>query len=231
MCAEAAESAAESAVESAVEPFVPDDFIVDMHTASGRARPGNDKVRFALEGARVEPEADWIRPYWKAFYEDSKRIEEGLQSKRQPAAPDAAMQLETATYRFRVRTQLTTSASKMDVYLADASGRSVIVKGPYGEKPDIVLRHMEWKHAHGLPFIPVKIRTLIPDRWESVPLGNRNRLPRNVPAFFLNSTHSRTLCQLAYIQANCGHQRRSSMARRYISASQTSKNRKFKITF
>ena len=52
-----------------------DDYVLDKHTSKGR---GKGLVEFALVGALVEPQADFVNPLWKQFYEDGKRYEEGI---------------------------------------------------------------------------------------------------------------------------------------------------------
>ncbi len=96
---------------------------------------------------------------------------------------------ETEEFKFIVRTQLTTSHSKMDVYFAkDKKDKLVIVKGPFKDKKDvdILSSNNEWKEKNGLKYIPFELRELIPDRWEEgVPLGNRNNIDRTKLAYFL----------------------------------------------
>jgi len=53
-----------------------DSFVYDMHTSATK-RPG-DLVRFVLEGAAVDVESDRVDPEWKAYYEDVKRIDDGV---------------------------------------------------------------------------------------------------------------------------------------------------------
>jgi hypothetical protein len=55
------------------EKFVVDDYVKDRHT---RAGAGKSLVEFAVNGALVENEADFVNQVWKQFYEDGKRWEE-----------------------------------------------------------------------------------------------------------------------------------------------------------
>ena len=164
--------------------FKPDDYIVDIHTSSGK-HTKNGHVVFALEGAKVFPEADFTVVLWKQFYEDGKRLDDGcLQTS------SSSHRNESDDFKKIVRTQLTTMSSKMDVYLAQDLTQPtkpiVVVKGPYSSEPSSVIRNTEWKKRHGLPFIAVEIRKLIPDLWPTgVPLGNRNNIDRTKPAYFL----------------------------------------------
>lgn len=56
------------------EKFEVDDFVVDRHTRKGA---GKSLVEFAVNGAYVENEAEFVNPIWKKFYEDGKRWEDG----------------------------------------------------------------------------------------------------------------------------------------------------------
>ena len=207
-----------------------DEFVLDKHTAKGR---GKGLVEFALHGSLVENPAPFVNPLWKQFYEDGKRMEEGVPIlgelsalpavaavapitasvaavsnavkrkkpiagliEEKPVAQPLAGQMddekyehESRAYDFVVRTQLTTMGTKMDVYFAkDKTGSLVVVKGPYQTRKeiDILVSNTEWKKRYNLPYNKFVVRQLIPDRWpEGVPLGARNKINRNLPAFFL----------------------------------------------
>ena len=97
-------------------------------------------------------------------------------------------------YIFIVRTQLTTMASKMDVYFAmtpekaNSEQRLVVMKGPYATRKEIdaLEANTNWKAENGIPYIPFTIKYLIPDRWpEGVPLGARNTIDRSKRAYFI----------------------------------------------
>ena len=210
------------------------EFVVDKHTAKGR-RKGKGLLEFALHGSLVENPALFVNPLWKQFYEDGKRMDDGvpilgelsavaasvavapitasvaasnpLKRKKpiaglieeplsgsiaQPIAgqmDDEKADTESRAYDFVVRTQLTTMGTKMDVYFAkDKTGSLVVVKGPYQTRKeiDILVSNTEWKKRYNLPYNKFVVRQLIPDRWpEGVPLGARNKINRNLPAFFL----------------------------------------------
>jgi DNA-directed RNA polymerase subunit H len=191
------------------EMFIPDEYVLDKHTSKGR---GKGLIEFAMEGAKVENQAPFVRPLWKKFYEDGKFFEEaGLEAvKGEVPSPSAIKskkpvmkafpvanqveeykdgELESKAFTFLVRTQITTMGSKMDVYLAkDASGKVVVVKGPYASRSEIniLLSNTEWKKKHNLPYNAFEVRRMIPDRWpEGVPLGARNMVDRNQPSNFL----------------------------------------------
>ena len=186
--------------------LVMDDYVVDRHTKMGRSK---SLIEFAMIGAHVENEAEYVEPMWKAFYNDGKRFEEGMTvlgdgagdgTRIASAAPANEVVYnveeerenppnETDAYEFIVRTQISTSNSKMDVYLATdtTTKKLVIVKGPYQSRKEITILKgvTEWKKAHRLPFVPFIVRSLLPDRWpEGVALGARNRISRTDPAYF-----------------------------------------------
>ena len=197
--------------------LVMDDYVVDRHTKMGRSKT---LIDFAMFGAHVENEAEYVNPLWKAFYNDGKRWEEGKpvlgellseatsseatlsEATSSEATLSEVVQEEhdfeeerknppneTAAYDFIVRTQISTSNSKMDVYLATdtTTKKLVIVKGPYQSRKEITILKgvTEWKKAHHLPFVPFIVRSLLPDRWpEGVALGARNRISRADPAYF-----------------------------------------------
>jgi hypothetical protein len=195
--------------------LVMDDYVVDRHTKMGRSK---SLIEFAMIGAHVENEAEYVEPMWKAFYNDGKRFEEGIpvlgdgtgalsatttalsaeSSATEAVSNDVVYDVEeerknppneTAAYDFIVRTQISTSNSKMDVYLATdtTTKKLVIVKGPYQSRKEITILEgvTEWKKAHHLPFVPFIVRSLLPDRWpEGVALGARNRVSRSDPAYF-----------------------------------------------
>lgn len=56
------------------DKFIVDDFVEDRHTRKGA---GKSLVEFAVNGAKVENEAEFVNPIWKQFYEDGKRWEDG----------------------------------------------------------------------------------------------------------------------------------------------------------
>ena len=184
-----------------------DDYVLDKHTSKGR---GKGLVEFALVGALVEPQADFVNPLWKQFYEDGKRYEEGIEILGEvPFIPSASLsasitptivrktttispsdeKTETDAYDFLVRTQLTTMGTKMDVYFAKTrQDQLVVVKGPYATRTeiDVLERNTAWKRQHGLPYNSFQVRHLLPNRWpEGVPLGARNKVDRTRPAYFL----------------------------------------------
>jgi hypothetical protein len=176
-----------------------DDYVADRHTKKGRNK---SLTEFAVNGAHVENEAEFVNPLWKQLYEDRKRWEDGLPIVGEVEAVEAVavevavpkkrigkiIQKET-DYEFIIRTQITTSASKMDVYFAKTpQDNYVVIKGPYSDKKDIdvLIANTEWKKKHNIEYIPFTVEYLIPDRWpEGIPLGARNKLDRSKPAYFI----------------------------------------------
>ena len=186
-----------------------DTYVEDKHTSKGRQRRAG-LIEFAFEGALVENQAAFVNPLWKHFYEDGKRLDSGVVPEGEKVLPpkpespsvrrgpkiakqeekvDDLPEKESTAYDFVVRTQLTTMGTKMDVYFAkDKAGKLVVVKGPYSSRKeiDILLSNTEWKKKFNLPYNRFEVKEMIPDRWpQGVPLGARNKINRNQPAFFL----------------------------------------------
>lgn len=105
------------------------------------------------------------------------------------AAAAHADPVRETDYEFIVRTQITTSNGKTDVYFAHhPSGDLVVLKGPMPgrQQAQQSVDMSEWKRENGLPYTRARAIQLIPDRWPGgVPLGLRNRVNRDVPAWFL----------------------------------------------
>jgi len=164
-----------------------DDYVVDRHTKKGHDK---DLVEFALIGAHVENEYDFVNPEWKSFYEDGKRYDENKPINiKKEKEDEKEIPLETDEYSFIVLTQITTSSSKMDVYFAkDKNDKLVVVKGPYQNRKDIdiLIKNTNWKQKNNIPFIPFITKQMIPNRWpEGIPLGARNNVNRHIPSWFI----------------------------------------------
>jgi len=175
--------------------------VIDRHTQKGRNK---SLTEFALNGAYVENEAEFVNPLWKQLYEDRKRWEDGLailgenstenvcdvqKKQEKPKKRLTLIYPKETDYIFIIRTQLTTSPSKMDVYFAMTPEQTlVVIKGPYATRKEIdaLEANTEWKQAHGIPYIPFTVKYLIPDCWpEGTPLGARNKLDCSKPAYFI----------------------------------------------
>jgi hypothetical protein len=177
-----------------------DDYVIDRHTKKG-SKNNNSIVEFALNGAFVENEANFVNPLWKRFYEDTKRFEEGQKIIGESDFQNEVLDdikiiekkdfypLESKEYDFIVRTQLVTSKYKQDVYLAKNNiGKLVVVKGPFIESYLInnLKENIKWKRKFNIPCVNFHIKKMIPDRWiEGTPLGLRNHINRNKEAFFI----------------------------------------------
>lgn len=143
--------------------IVMDDYVLDRHTSHGR---GKSLVEFAMVGAWVEPQAEFVNELWKRFYEDGKRLEDAVEIlgevpvspvvSEAPSAVAATVEevapqqihrplrdhenpdSETDAYEFLVRAQLTTMGTKQDVYFAkDRNGKVVVVKGPFLSRAEL----------------------------------------------------------------------------------------------
>jgi hypothetical protein len=169
-----------------------DDYVLDRHTSRGR---GKSLVEFAMVGALVEPQAEFVNEIWKRFYEDGKRLEDAVEilgeapassasasasasaAASSPAEPrrirrplhcHESLNSETDAYEFLVRTQLTTMGNKQDVYFAkDRNGKMVVVKGPFYSRAelDVLERNTTWKRQHDLPYNAFEVVRLLPNRW------------------------------------------------------------------
>jgi DNA-directed RNA polymerase subunit H len=192
-----------------------DKYVEDKHTSKGRQRKAGliefafegalvenqaDFVnplwkQFYEDGKRLDsgvvPEGETAVPAIAPVVSQSPsrkgpRIAKSVESDEKV---DDLPERESTAYDFVVRTQLTTMGTKMDVYFAkDKAGKLVVVKGPYATRKeiDILVSNTEWKKKFNLPYNRFEVRQLMPDRWpQGVPLGARNKINRNQPAFFL----------------------------------------------
>lgn len=66
------------------DKFEVDDYVLDRHTRKGT---GKSLVEFAVNGAYVENEAEFVNQLWKKFYEDGKRWEDGQEVIGEQEAP------------------------------------------------------------------------------------------------------------------------------------------------
>lgn len=94
---------------------------------------------------------------------------------------------EKDIFTFIIRTQLTTSNYKTDVYIGKKDNKLYVIKGPLSENSvETYLKIKKWKLENDLPVIPSYDIKMFPDRWlEGVPLGIRNNLDKNKKAPFL----------------------------------------------
>ena len=155
------------------------DYCYDKHTKVGR-RLNRDDIEFAIEGSLVSYEkmvrTTSVFQTYSSFYRNSKINLEKLST-------------ETSEFKFKIRAQLVCSACRQDTYFAeDKMGRNVVVKGPYLTYESAIkcfnivsiLRLFK-----GINTCDVNIKYLIPDLFESTPLGCRNKILKNTPYYFI----------------------------------------------
>ena len=175
-----------------------DDYCNDKHVIGS----GETSVtRFALEGALCINEAtELLNKNYRELYihlkiaiDEKREIEpEKLPGLYPKIVEDDVSNLESY-YRFVIRAQPNTSASKSDAYFADdpVTGEFLFIKGPLKSVKDAEnsINMNIWKKNNNLPYMnSLKIRLLIPDRWpEGVELGLRNKIDRTKEAPFLIS--------------------------------------------
>jgi hypothetical protein len=168
-------------------------YVYDRHTKHALNRSFS---YFAIEGAKVIPEAKWVNKEWKAFYDKMKGVVGDVKREIDVVVVDdikrKSSKKKETDYNFVIRTQLTTSRSKTDVYFIEEDGVLKVMKGPFPNDEDTInlIRNLEkYKNIKielGLPTIGFFALKLIPDRWPlGVPLGIRNEINRNKPAYFI----------------------------------------------
>ena len=191
-----------------------DDYVIDKHTKKGRGKGLENFAligafveneasfvnklwkRFYDDGKRYEDNKDFIDEEEddeiiinEEEVIDIQDIQDIQDINEEEDESKYGEMKETEEYEFIVLTQLVTSGSKMDVYFAkDKNGKLCVVKGPYQDRKqiDILIRNTECKIKNNLPYIPFKVRNLIPDRWPGgIPLGARNNIKRNKDAWFI----------------------------------------------
>jgi hypothetical protein len=171
--------------------FIIPDYAIDMHTKEGRKK-GSSRTDFAKKGAYVTNELDIGNPRFKAFYDAIKEEDDtqyGSRSRRAgPLSP-----LESDTFTFLVRAQITCSASRPDTYFGMDNRTNLLcfVKGPYLTEDqakipctisEIKSRWFKEIHCH-----PPTILCLRPDLFPDVPLGTRTKVDRNKGYWFITS--------------------------------------------
>jgi hypothetical protein len=160
-------------INLAREKITIDDFVFDMHT--GNRNSG--ALDFVTEGAKVENEVQWIRKDWKNVYEHSKR----------PRIVIMPAHQQEKKFKFVIRTQLTTSKHKQDVYFAMYNEQLKVIKGPFSNKTPIknLFKITQIKKENGIAYVPFTIEELYPNQWDQVPLGIRNSLDKNQMYYFI----------------------------------------------
>jgi hypothetical protein len=85
-----------------------DDYVLDRHTSRGR---GKSLVEFAMVGALVEPQAEFVNEMWKRFYEDGKRLEDAVEILGEAAAAAASSAAASASASASASAAASASAS------------------------------------------------------------------------------------------------------------------------
>lgn len=139
------------------KPFTLDEYVLDKHTAAGRAK-GKSKVDFVQEGAKVVNEA-FVDEELKQFYTALA----GPKRKAPPPPPTVEVKkqkLRTERDLFGgdyMRAQLNTSANRPDTYFVrHPTEGNLFVKGPFlkREHAQVAVLVNKVKHLLDLPFLP-----------------------------------------------------------------------------
>ena len=152
-----------------------DNFVYDKHTQIGRDRFKRNYADFALEGSLVAFDLEVVPNFSKIY------MEEYLMK--------GTVFSEKAEFKFKIRTQLNTSAHKPDVYFAkNILNQNVVVKGPYTNLNNALLPFKLSNIAQLFPYVNVpniNIRILYSNMWDTVSLGIRNSINATIPQFFV----------------------------------------------
>ncbi len=177
-----------------------DDYVIDMHTKKGRIENKNGSD-FIMEGAVVNNEFI-LNSEFKDFYEFLKLFKENIiddkyTSEKIEIKPIKIIEKpiintttkESERFKFIVRAQLVTSASKMDTYYAYDiydNNNIVFVKGPYIDKKtaNVAITSLNIKKLLNIAYLDIKLVELIPDLLNT-PLGLRNKLDKKKTYPFL----------------------------------------------
>lgn len=154
-------------------------YVYDKHTAIGRGKKmDRGYADFAFEGSLVAYDLE-IFPEMAENYVQNYLKSVGL---NKPPS-------ETKEFTFKNRTQLNTMGNKPDVYFAkNLLGMNVVVKGPYMSKEQAMLPfklHNIMMLFEGINTFDVNIQLLLPDLWDKVPLGSRNKLGKGYQYFIV----------------------------------------------
>ena len=161
--------------------FTFDEWVYDMHTASGRSRRKGSSY-FAAEGITVVNEIKTVHQGYKEAYCAWKFLQEGGE-----LPPSDARESDYG--RFLVRAQLLCGNAKTDTYFVEKEAEIQFVKGPFSSRreTDAFLDVQKAKRSAGLPCVDYQVVMLVPDRFPDSPMGLRTRLSRDQPRPFLVS--------------------------------------------
>jgi hypothetical protein len=152
--------------------------VYDTHTKIGKAR-GKTSIDFAVEGSMVVYEDSYLhKSALKQNYVNCKLIQENMK-----------IPSERSVFEFKVRTQLTCSNARQDVYFARENGRNVVVKGPFLSYEEVNMSVQVSKIFslfRGVNVMDKNIKLLIPDMYKKVGVGIRNKIADlSKPYYFL----------------------------------------------
>jgi hypothetical protein len=182
-----------------VPAFFSSQVVVDQHTKKGSSNEDN----FTFLGSNVVNEKFLLPPIFHAYYTHSKAFSTNVSEGFVPDIDSLLEGHETARkilvqgYRESVllkpeiRAQLTCSASRPDTYFARLWGYPVFVKGPFLPSQEKHITSQLWVHENlkskleGMVSTKPWVCKMIPDQWESVPLGSRNSVKKYEPQLFV----------------------------------------------
>lgn len=150
-----------------------DEYVFDKHTKIKGLSDYSDEY-FALVSSQVKPESKFVNKLLKTIYINQK-------------VPSYHLEDGYGTFKFRC--QLTTTSFKSDTYLIEKNDKLYVLKGPFNT-PQILetyINYQKEKKEYNIPITNNRIVYLIPNRWNSVPLGIRNKLNNNIFYPFLVS--------------------------------------------
>lgn len=147
-----------------------DDYVFDKHTKD--SKDASEKY-FALVSSKVIPESFYVDPLLKTIYIHSKT--------------PYHFERDFGTFKFRM--QLTTSKFKTDVYLIELNNKLYVLKGPFLDvkKVSSYIDLQSRKKKYDIDITKNRLIYLIPDRFDTVPLGIRNYITKNIYYPFLLS--------------------------------------------
>lgn len=156
-------------------------YIKDKHTKAGR-NTGKTTADFALEGSLVGYENVKLRK----TIENTHKLSYLYMKHR---SKDNVLK-ESDVFQLKVRAQLTCSQARPDVYYALEKGtnKNIVVKGPFMEYEQANKAYQVFRIMSLFPEIntvDVNLKLLIPDMFESVGVGIRNKASKNTPYYFL----------------------------------------------
>ena len=173
-----------------MQKMVFEEYVYDMHTRTGKKHAERGTASyFARVSSIVWPTHARHNAKLHAFYNSKKTGDVPQLYDDVSNVREALQGCRTEREAFGgtcVRAQLVTSNHKTDTYYAHCGGVRVFVKGPYLSKEpiDLMIARQETKRDAGLNTYWVIKVELVPDMWESVPLGLRKKCKPGEKAWF-----------------------------------------------